>query len=176
MDVKEPIRPVVHPDAFIAPNATVIGKVTIERAASIWYGCLLRGDLEPITIGESSNIQDHTVIHIDRGYPTLVGPRVGVGHRCLLHGCVIEAECLIGMGAIILSGAFIETGSIVAAGSLVTEGMHVPAGSLVMGVPARIVRPVDDALRARIDRTWQDYVQFARDHQAGLYAPPRRKP
>ena len=171
-DPSQVIRPVVHPEAFIAPNATVIGRVSLEREASVWYGCVLRGDLEPITIGESSNIQDQTVVHIDRGYPTRIGARVGVGHRCLLHGCIIEDDCLIGMGAIILSGAVVETGSVGAAGALVTEGTRIPAGSLAMGMPATVVRPVDDALRGRIDHTWRDYVEFARAHRSGVYAPP----
>ncbi len=168
-DHPKPLTPDVHDEAFIAPTATVLGDVKIGREASVWYGCVLRGDLEPIVIGERSNIQDHTVIHIDRGYPTRIGARVGVGHRCLLHGCVIEDECLVGMGAIVLSGAVVESGSVIAAGALITEGMRVPAGSLVMGAPAKVVRRVDDALRERIDRTWRDYVEMAREHRAGLY-------
>ncbi len=172
-DRLKPLTPEVHPEAFIAPTATVLGNVTIGREASVWYGCVLRGDLEPIVIGDQSNIQDHTVIHIDQGFPTRIGARVGVGHRCLLHGCLIEDECLVGMGAIVLSGAVIESGSIVAAGALITEGMRVPAGSLAMGVPAKVVRSVDEALRERIDRTWQDYVVMARAHRAGVYRPAR---
>ncbi|MFQ6099075.1 MAG: gamma carbonic anhydrase family protein [Armatimonadota bacterium] len=164
-----PFSPQVHPEAFVARNAVVLGRVTIEREASVWYGCVLRGDLEPIQVGEQSNIQDHTVIHIDQGQPTRIGARVGVGHRCLLHGCVVEDECLIGMGAIVLSGAVIETGSVVAAGALVTEGTRIPAGSLVMGAPARVVGAVDDRLRRRIERTWRDYIEMARQHRAGLY-------
>jgi carbonic anhydrase/acetyltransferase-like protein (isoleucine patch superfamily) len=164
-----PDRPDVHPEAFIAPNAVVLGRVTLQREASIWYGCVVRGDIEPILIGEQSNIQDHTVIHIDKGYPTQIGARVGVGHRCLLHGCEIADECLIGMGAIVLSGAVIETGSVIAAGSLVPEGMRIPSGSLAMGTPARVVRAVDDELRERIDRTWRDYIDFARQYREGRF-------
>ncbi len=163
--------PTIHPEAFIAPNATVVGRVTVDREASIWYGCVVRGDMEPISIGEQSCIQDLTVIHIDEGYPARVGARVGVGHRCLIHGCVIEDECLIGMGSIILSGAVIETGSVIAAGALVTEGTIVPAGSLAVGVPAKVVRPVDDELRQRIDHTWKEYIEFARQHRDGRYRP-----
>ena len=165
----QPIRPEVHPQAYIAPNATVVGRVTVAREASIWYGCVIRGDIEPIHIGEQANIQDLSMVHIDPGVPTRIGARVGVGHRCLLHGCVIEDECLIGMGATVLSGAVIETGSVVAAGALVTEGTRVPAGSLVMGVPAKVIRPVDDELRRRIEGTWRDYLELARRHRAGLY-------
>ncbi|NIR45979.1 MAG: gamma carbonic anhydrase family protein [Gemmatimonadetes bacterium] len=163
-------RPDIHPDAFIAPGATVIGRVTVERQASIWYGTVVRGDIEPIHIGEATNIQDSSVIHIDPGLPTRIGARVGVGHRCLLHGCVVEDDCLIGMGSIVLSGAVIETGSVIAAGALITEGTRVPAGSLVIGVPAKVVRPVDDELRQRIARTIRDYRELARAHKAGDYA------
>lgn len=169
---EEPVRPTIHPEAFVAPGATVVGDVTLEKDASVWYGCVLRGDLEPISIGEATCIQDSTVIHIDQGYPTRIGPRVGVGHKCLLHGCVIEPACLIGMGSIILSGAVIETGSVVAAGALVTEGTRIPAGSVAMGAPARVVRQVDDRLRTRIERTWSDYVEMSRAHRAGRYQPP----
>jgi len=163
--------PDIHPETFIAPNATVVGRVTVEREASIWYGCVVRGDIEPISIGEQSNIQDLTVIHIDPGSPTRIGARVGVGHRCLLHGCVIEDESLVGMGSIVLSGAVVETGSVIAAGSLVTEGTRIPAGSLVMGVPAKVVRPVDDELRRRIEMTWRDYLWLAQQHRAGTFRP-----
>jgi carbonic anhydrase/acetyltransferase-like protein (isoleucine patch superfamily) len=162
-------EPNIHPEAFVAESATVIGRVTVEREASLWYGCVVRGDIEPITIGEGSNIQDLAVVHIDPGLPTRIGARVGVGHRCIIHGCVIDDECLIGMGAIVLSGAVIETGSVIAAGSLVTEGTRVAAGSLAMGVPAKVVRPVDDELRARIESTWRDYLQLAWAHKAGLF-------
>ncbi len=169
MEERQPFTPDVHPEAFIASNATVVGRVTVAREASIWYGCVVRGDIEPIHIGERSNLQDQTVVHIDPGAPTLIGARVGVGHRCLLHGCVIEDDCLVGMGAIVLSGAVIETGSVIAAGALVTEGTRVPAGSLAMGIPARVVRPVDDELRGRIERTWRDYLELARQHRARLF-------
>jgi carbonic anhydrase/acetyltransferase-like protein (isoleucine patch superfamily) len=167
--MNETHTPTIHPEAFIAPNATVLGRVTVAREASIWFGCVVRGDIEPITIGEQTNIQDNTVVHIDPGLPTLIGARVGVGHRCLIHGCVIEDECLIGMGATVLSGAVIETGSVIAAGALITEGTRVPAGSLVMGVPAKVVRPIDEELRSRIELTWRDYLQLARAHKAGLF-------
>jgi carbonic anhydrase/acetyltransferase-like protein (isoleucine patch superfamily) len=168
-------EPDIHPSAYIAPTATVVGRVTLAREASVWYGCVLRGDIESISVGERSNIQDHTVIHIDDGYPTRVGARVGVGHRCLLHGCVIEDECLIAMGAILLSGVVVESGSVVAAGALVTEGARIPAGSLAMGVPAKVVREVDDELRRRIDRTWRDYVELAREHAVGRYRAVDRR-
>jgi carbonic anhydrase/acetyltransferase-like protein (isoleucine patch superfamily) len=162
--------PEVDPEAFIAPGATVVGRVSLAREASVWYGSVLRGDVEPIAVGEATNIQDLTVVHVDPGLPTRIGPRVGIGHRCIIHGCTIEEECLIGMGSIVLSGAVIERGSVVAAGALVTEGMRVPAGTLAMGVPAKIVREVDEKLRRRIERTWRDYVELSRAHRLDRYS------
>jgi carbonic anhydrase/acetyltransferase-like protein (isoleucine patch superfamily) len=161
----------IDPSVFIAPTASVMGDVTIGADASIWYGAVVRGDLEVITIGAETNIQDLTIMHADPGVPCRVGRRVGVGHRAILHGCEIEDRCLVGMGSIILNGARIGTGSVIAAGALVPEGMQVPPGSLVMGVPGRIVRPVDAALAARIEGTWQRYVAHARRHRAGEWPP-----
>ena len=161
--------PVVHPSAYIAPTAVVIGAVTLGEESSVWYGAVLRADVAPIRIGDRTNLQDGTIVHVDEGVPCVVGARVGVGHRVILHGCTVEDDCLIGMGSILLNGARIGTGSVVAAGAVVPEGMQVPPHSLVMGVPGRIVRQVDPALRARIDGTWQRYVAHARAHRAGTY-------
>lgn len=166
-------RPGVPPDAWIAPNATVLGNVTLGARASIWYGCVVRGDTDEIRIGAETNIQDLTMVHVDEGVPCTIGARVGVGHRAILHGCTVEDECLIGMGAVILNRAVIGTGSVVAAGAVVPEGMIVPPGSLVMGVPGRVVRKVDETLRARITGTWRHYVEEAAKHRAGLYQGPR---
>ena len=127
-----------------------MGDVTLGEESSVWYGAVLRGDMAPIVIGAQSNIQDGTIVHVDAGVPCTVGRRVGVGHRVILHGCTVEDDCLIAMGSVLLNGVRIGTGSVVAAGAVVPEGMQVPPGSLVMGVPGRIVRPVDAALsRAR---------------------------
>jgi len=158
------------PTYWIAPNATVLGDVTIGDEASIWYGCVVRGDTDKIRIGAQTNIQDLTMVHVDEGVPCTIGARVGVGHRAIIHGCTIEDECLIGMGAVILNRAVIGTGSVVAAGAVVPEGMLVPPGSLVMGVPGRVVRQVDETLRARITGTWKHYVDQAAKHRAGAYA------
>jgi carbonic anhydrase/acetyltransferase-like protein (isoleucine patch superfamily) len=125
--------------------------------------------MDRIVVGEATNLQDGTIVHVDAGRPALIGARVGVGHRAILHGCTVEDECLIGMGSVVLNGAVIGTGSVVAAGAVVREGMVVPAGSLVMGVPARVVRPVDDQLRERIRDTWQHYVGEAERHRAGRF-------
>jgi carbonic anhydrase/acetyltransferase-like protein (isoleucine patch superfamily) len=128
--------------------------------------------MEPITVGARSNIQDLTMIHVDEGVPCTVGDDVGVGHRAILHGCTVEDFCLIGMGAILLNHVTVGTGSVVAAGALLPEGMQVPPGSLVMGVPAKVVRPVDEALRRRIQATVDHYVRLAGLHRAGTF--PRR--
>jgi carbonic anhydrase/acetyltransferase-like protein (isoleucine patch superfamily) len=161
--------PQIHPTAFIAPTAAVMGNVTIGEDASVWYGTVLRGDMAPIIIGAQSNVQDGTIVHVDEGVPCTVGRRVGVGHRVILHGCTVEDECLIAMGSVLLNGVTIGTGSVVAAGAVVTEGMKVPPRSLVMGVPGRIVRQVDTALAQRVAATWEHYVEEARAHRAGRY-------
>src|SRR6266550_2081874 len=134
-----------------------MGNVTLGPRSSVWYQAVLRGDMAPIVIGEATNLQDGTIVHVDEGKPALIGARVGVGHRAILHACVVEDECLIG------------TGSVIAAGAVVPEGMQVPPGSLVMGVPARVVRHVDDGLRARIRGTWEHYVAEAERHRRGSF-------
>ena len=161
--------PRIHPTAFIASTAAVMGDVTLGEDASVWYGAVLRGDMAPIIVGSQSNIQDGSVVHVDEGVPCTIGRRVGVGHRVILHGCTVEDDCLIAMGSILLNGVLIGTGSVVAAGAVVPEGMRVPPGSLVMGVPGRIVRAVDPALSERMAATWRHYVDEARAHQAGRY-------
>jgi carbonic anhydrase/acetyltransferase-like protein (isoleucine patch superfamily) len=146
-----------------------MGDVTLEADTSVWYQAVLRADLAPIVIGAQSNIQDGAIIHVDEGLPCMVGRRVGVGHRVILHGCVVEDECLIGMGSVLLNQVRVGTGSVVAAGAVIPEGMIVPPGSLVMGVPGRIVRQVDANLRERVASTWTHYVELARAHRDGRY-------
>lgn len=163
------MRPSIHPTAFIASTAAVMGDVTVGEEASVWYGAVLRGDMAPITIGAQSNIQDGTIVHVDTGVPCTVGRRVGVGHRVILHGCIVEDDCLIAMGSVLLNGVLIGAGSVVAAGAVVTEGMQVSPGSLVMGVPGRIVRAVDSELSRRAAATWKHYVKEARAHREGRY-------
>ena len=143
--------------------------MTLSAHASVWYGAVLRGDMAAIVVGERTNLQDGTIVHVDEGLPTRIGARVGVGHRAILHACTVEDDCLIGMGSVLLNGVHIGTGSVVAAGAVVPEGARVPPGSLVVGVPARVTRPVDDALRQRIRDTWEHYVAEAQRHRAGVF-------
>src|SRR5512135_1015162 len=151
--------------AFLARGAIVLGEVRLGRDTSVWYNSVVRGDTERIAIGDETNIQDLSMVHADPGVPCLVGCRVTVGHRVILHGCIVEDECLIGMGAILLNGARVGTGSVIGAGAVLVEGMEVPPGSLVLGVPGRVVRAVDEATRGRIDRSWRHYVAEARLHR-----------
>ena len=146
-----------------------MGDVSLGEDASVWYNAVLRGDMAPITIGPRSNIQDGTIVHVDEGLPCTVGQRVGVGHRVILHGCTIGDDCLIAMGSVLLNRVVIGSGSVVAAGAVIPEGMQVPPKSLVMGVPGRIIRQVDDALAQRVAETWSHYVEEARAHRAGRY-------
>jgi carbonic anhydrase/acetyltransferase-like protein (isoleucine patch superfamily) len=132
--------PLIDPTAFVAEGAVVLGAVTIEAHASIWFGCVLRGDINRIVVGPRSNIQDLTVIHVSDDCPAIVGAGVSVGHRAIIHACEIGDETLVGMGAIVMDGARIGPRTIIAAGALVTKGTQVPEGSLVMGSPAKIIR------------------------------------
>jgi carbonic anhydrase/acetyltransferase-like protein (isoleucine patch superfamily) len=159
----------IHPTAFIASTAAVMGDVSLGEEASIWYHAVVRGDMAPIVIGARSNIQDGTIVHVDAGVPCSVGQRVGVGHRVILHGCTVGDDCLVAMGSVLLNGVSIGAGSVVAAGAVVPEGMQVPPGSLVMGVPGRIIRQVDPALAERAAATWKHYVKEARAHRSGRY-------
>ena len=166
--------PSIHPTAFIASTAAVMGDVTIGADSSVWYGAVLRGDMAAIVIGSQTNLQDGTIVHVDDGAPCRVGSRVGVGHRVILHGCTVEDDCLIGMGSVLLNKVHVGAGSVVAAGAVLPEGMQVPPRSLVMGVPARVVRPVDERLAARIAETWSHYVGQARAHREGRF--PLQRP
>jgi carbonic anhydrase/acetyltransferase-like protein (isoleucine patch superfamily) len=159
----------IHPTAFIAPGAVVLGDVTLGARASIWYGAVLRGDMAAISVGEATNLQDGTIVHVDEGKPARIGARVGVGHRAILHACTVEDDCLIGMGSVLLNDVHVGTGSVVAAGAVVPEGTRVPPGSLIVGVPARVARQVDETLRERIRLTWEHYVAEAERHRTGRF-------
>lgn len=161
--------PSIHPTCFVAPNATVLGDVTLGADSSIWFNTVLRGDVDKIVVGSQTNIQDGSIVHVDTGFPCIIGKRVGVGHRAIVHGCTIDDECLIGMGSVVLNGVHVGSGSVIAAGAVVPEGMRIPPGSLVMGVPGRIVRQVDRELAERIRGTWEHYVQRAKEYKEGKY-------
>ncbi|MFE7801738.1 gamma carbonic anhydrase family protein [Nocardia sp. NPDC057440] len=137
--------PEVDDSAWIAPNATVIGRVQLAAEVSIWYGAVLRADLEAISIGARTNIQDGCVLHADPGFPLTVGTGVSVGHNAILHGCTIGDDVLVGMGATVLNGAVIGAGCLIAANALIPEGAHIPPGSLVAGVPGKIRRELSAA-------------------------------
>jgi carbonic anhydrase/acetyltransferase-like protein (isoleucine patch superfamily) len=164
----------VHPSAFVAPSADVMGDVSLGEDTSVWYHAVLRGDISPIVVGPRTNIQDLTMVHVDEDLPCTIGADVGVGHRCVLHGCTIEDGCLIGMGAVLLNRVHVGAGSVIGAGSVVPEGMRIPPGSLVMGVPAKVIRPVDDVLRGRMRMGVEHYVRLAQQHAAGRF--PRHAP
>lgn len=161
--------PTIAPDAWVAPGAVVVGDVTLGSRASVWYQCVLRGDIAPIRIGARTNVQDLTMVHVDTDRPCEIGADVGIGHRAIIHGCTIGDGCLVGMGSVILSHAVIGEGSVIAAGAVVTEGMEVPPGRLVVGVPGRIVREVDDELRARTRMTVEHYLALSTAHRDGRW-------
>ncbi|MES0884933.1 gamma carbonic anhydrase family protein [Roseibium sp. SCP14] len=147
----------VNGDYWIAPDARVIGQVTLEPGVSIWWGSVLRGDNEPITIGAGSNLQEHCVCHVDPGYPLVIGSNCTIGHKAMLHGCNIGDGSLIGMGATVLNGARIGRNCLLGAGALVTEGMDVPDGSLVIGMPAKVKRSLSDEAIASLARSAEKY-------------------
>ncbi|MFS0900419.1 gamma carbonic anhydrase family protein [Mycolicibacterium litorale] len=136
--------PALDDTSWVAPNAAVIGWVRLAAKVSVWYGATLRAEVEPIEIGEGSNIQDGVTVHVDPGFPARIGADVSVGHNAVLHGCTIEDGCLIGMGAVVLNGARIGRGSLVAAGAVVAQGVEVPPGSLVAGVPGKVRRALTE--------------------------------
>ena len=163
----------IHPTAFIHPAAFVCGDVTLGAGASVWPGAVIRADSAPITIGESSNVQDGVVIHVDPGLPCTIGARVTIGHRAVVHGATVEDECLIAIGALVLNRVVVGRGSLVGAGAVCTEGLVIPPNSLVLGVPARVVRTTDDALRGRIASAVAAYIALAEQHRRGDF--PRRR-
>jgi carbonic anhydrase/acetyltransferase-like protein (isoleucine patch superfamily) len=161
--------------AYIAGGAIVIGDVHLGKRVSVWYNSVLRGDVDRISIDDDTNIQDLSMIHADPGTPCTVGSRVTVGHRVILHGCLVEDECLIGMGAIVLNHVRVGCGSVIGAGAVLVEGTEVPPGSLVLGIPGRVIRGVDEEMKTRIDHAWRHYVAQADRHRAGMF-PIRRAP
>lgn len=158
--------PQVDPTAFVAPNATLIGRATLGADSSAFYGVVVRGDSSSITVGDRSNLQDNVVLHADHGFPTTIGNGVSIGHTAVVHGCTVEDDCLIGMGATIMNGAVIGAGSLVAGGAVILEGTIVPPGSLVAGVPAKVRRELSEEERQGIRANADHYVELARKHKA----------
>lgn len=157
--------PEIHPTAFVAPGAIVIGDVEIGEDASVWFGSIVRGDVNYIRIGARTNIQDGTVIHVSsRTHPTILENEITVGHRVTLHGCHIESGCLIGIGSIIMDGVRVGADSLVGAGSLLTPGTQIPPNSLVIGSPARVKRPLTEEETAFLGRSWQNYVELKKHY------------
>jgi carbonic anhydrase/acetyltransferase-like protein (isoleucine patch superfamily) len=152
---------------WCAPNATVTGNVTFGKEVGIWFGAVLRADKDRITVGDRSNIQDNCVVHTSAGFPTVLGNDVSVGHGAILHGCTISDRVLVGMGAIVLNGALIGEDSLIGAGAVVTEGMQVPPGSVVLGIPARVLKETTPAQRAHILENAQSYVRLAGEYAHG---------
>lgn len=159
--------PKIHEDTWVAPDANLIGKVVLEQGSSVWFGCTIRADHEEIRVGAGSNVQENCVMHTDMGYPLTIGAGCTIGHKAMLHGCVIGENSLIGMGATVLNGAVIGKNCLVGAGALITEGKVIPDGSLVMGAPGKIVRTLDqqaiEMLRASALHYQENAARFRRD-------------
>lgn len=157
--------PRIDASAWIAPNATVIGDVRLAAHASVWWNCVLRGDNDPITVGENSNVQDGSILHTDEGIPLTIGRDVTVGHMVMLHGCTIGDGTLIGMGAIVLNSVVIGKNCLIGAGALIPEGKVIPDNSLVVGSPGRVVHELTEKHIARIAHSAEHYVNNARDYR-----------
>lgn len=157
-------------DVWVAPDANVIGRVVLESGASVWFGATLRGDNEIITVGQGSNIQENCVLHTDMGYPLTIGANCTIGHKAILHGCIIGTQSLVGMGATVLNGAVIGNNCLIGAGALVTEGKVIPDGSLVMGSPGKVVRQLSDDQIAGLKTSAQHYQARMRQYRDDLRA------
>nr|WP_241094937.1 gamma carbonic anhydrase family protein [Marinicauda algicola] len=161
-------RPDIEADAWVAPTAVLVGKVILKARASVWFGAVLRGDNEPITIGEDSNVQDNTVMHTDPAFPLTIGKGVTIGHQAMLHGCTVGDYSLIGIGATVMNGAKIGRHCIIGAHALITEGKEIPDGSIVMGAPGKVVKPVPEGTQEMLKASAEHYVENARRFSNGL--------
>ena len=159
--------PQISDSAYVAEGAKLIGAVTVDEEASVWFNCVLRADIDEIRVGRRTNIQDGTIVHLDLGQPCLIGEDVTIGHGAIIHGCIIEDQALISMGAIILSGAKIGARSVIGAGAVVLEGQEIPPDSVVLGVPAKVRRQVDEADLARAKRGVEEYVRLGQMMRRG---------
>ena len=162
------IRPVIGKNVWIAPGCNIVGKIELQDEVGVWFNVTMRGDNELIRIGRGSNVQENCVLHTDMGYPLTVGADCTIGHKAMLHGCTIGDGTLIGMGATILNGAQIGRGCLIGAGTLITEGKIIPDGSLVMGVPGKVVRELDEEARARLLASAEGYRRNAARFATGL--------
>jgi carbonic anhydrase/acetyltransferase-like protein (isoleucine patch superfamily) len=164
----EGAEPELDADTWVAPDANLIGRVVLEAGASVWFGSTLRGDNEEIRVGAGSNVQENCVFHTDMGYPLTVGKNCTIGHKAMLHGCTIGDGSLIGMGATVLNGAVIGAGCLIGAGALIPEGKEIPDGSLVMGMPGKVVRELDEAARTGLLASAAHYQDRMRRFREGL--------
>ena len=171
LDNHSPVPP-ENGDYWVAPGAHVIGQVFLGEGVSIWFGAVLRGDNEPLVIGEGSNIQENCVLHTDMGYPLSIGAHCTIGHKAMLHGCTIGDGSLVGMGTTVLNGARIGRGCLIGAGALVTEGKEIPDGALVMGAPGRVVRMLDETAREKLITSATGYRRNMGRFKAGLEPLP----
>ncbi|MBS4539684.1 gamma carbonic anhydrase family protein [Clostridium sp. D2Q-11] len=158
-------KPIIDKSCFIAESADVIGDVTIGKNSSVWYNCVLRADGNKIEIGENTNVQDGTIMHIEDNYPTIIGDNVTIGHKAIVHACTLKNNVLIGMGAIILNGAIIEENVLVGAGSVVTPGKRFPSGTLVLGSPAKVVRDLTEEEIKSLQDSADHYVKLSQGHK-----------
>ncbi|MCL4404929.1 gamma carbonic anhydrase family protein [Candidatus Marsarchaeota archaeon] len=160
--------PEIDASAFVAENATIIGDVKIGEKSSIWYGVVLRGDMNYIRIGKNVSVQDNSVMHgTANKFPTIIGDNVSIGHNAIVHGCTIGSNCLVGMGSIILEGAKIGDWCIIAAGAVIPEGAQIPDGSVVMGIPGKVKSKITEEHKNRITRNWKAYVELASHYKNG---------
>lgn len=164
-DVQMKKSPVIPASAWVHAAAVVHGDVTLGEHVSVWPCAVLRGDRDAIVVGDETNVQDGAVLHCDPGLPLRIGKRVTIGHRAVVHGCTIEDGALIGIGAIVLNGAVIGAGSLIAAGAVVGEGVKIPPDSLVVGVPAKVLRPLNDEQRARVAKGYATYVELKESYR-----------
>lgn len=164
------IRPRLHADTWVAPDANLIGRVVLEAGASVWFGATLRGDNEDILVGAGSNVQENAVLHTDMGFPLTIGANCTIGHKAMLHGCTVGEGTLIGMGAMLMNGSRIGRGCLIGAGALITEGKEIADGSLVMGAPGKVIRLLDDGAQARLLLSALNYQAAMRRFRAGLSA------
>lgn len=164
----ENFEPSLNKSVFVASNAVLIGRLTIGERSSVWFSSVIRADINAIEIGSDTNVQDGCLLHVTNRHPLVIGDRVTVGHGAILHGCRIESDCLISMGAIVLDGATVGNGSIVAAGAVLAPGTTIASNSLVMGIPGRVVRTITEEDRRKIERGWQNYVEYAAKYRSML--------